>query len=149
MGLLQSQLVEGAIEKTEISCYGEAEDSKSISLSFLKGVLSNITDNRVNFLNASSIANERGIIYSHSYSTDKIPYTNKIQSIVYSENETFSVSGSVFSNNFIRITEIMGFAVDLRPEGRMLFIKNKDVPGVIGKIGTVLCEKNINISGYL
>jgi len=149
MGLLQSQLVEGAIEKTEISCYGEAEDSKSISLSFLKGVLSNITDNRVNFLNASSIANERGIIYSHSYSTDKIPYTNKIQSIVYSENETFSVSGSVFSNNFIRITEIMGFAVDLRPEGRMLFIKNKDVPGVIGKIGTVLGEKNINISGYL
>ena len=43
----------------------------------------------------------------------------------------------------------MGFEVDLKPEGRMLFIKNKDVPGVIGEIGTILGEKNINISGYL
>jgi len=149
MGSLQSQLIKGAIEKTEIYCYGEAEDSKSISLSFLKGVLSNITDNRVNFLNALSIANERGIIHSHSYSTDKIPYTNKIRSVIYSGDEKFSVSGSVFGDNFIRITEIMGFEVDLKPEGRMLFIKNKDVPGVIGEIGTILGEKNINISGYL
>jgi D-3-phosphoglycerate dehydrogenase len=149
MGSLQSQLVGGPIERAEVFCYGEAEDSKSIALSFLKGVLSNITDNRVNFLNANSIANERGIIYSHSYSTDKIPYTNKIQTIVYSNGKNFSISGSVFGDNFIRITEIMGFEVDLKPEGRMLFIKNKDVPGVIGRVGTILGEKDINISGYL
>ena len=43
----------------------------------------------------------------------------------------------------------MGFEVDLKPEGRMLFIKNKDVPGVIGRVGTILGEKDINISGYL
>ncbi len=149
MGSLQSQLVGGPIERAEVFCYGEAEDSKSIALSFLKGILSDITDNRVNFLNANSIANERGIVYSHSYSTDKIPYTNKIQTIVYSNHQSFSISGSVFSNNFIRITEIMGFEVDLKPEGRMLFIKNKDVPGVIGRVGTILGEKDINISGYL
>ena len=49
----------------------------------------------------------------------------------------------------IRIIIIMGFDVDLKPEGKMLFIKNGDVPGVIGKIGTILGQKNINISGYL
>ena len=43
----------------------------------------------------------------------------------------------------------MGFDIDLNPEGNMLFIKNKDVPGVIGKIGTVLGDLKINIAGYL
>ena len=149
MGSIHLQIINKPIEKVEVLCYGEAEDSKSIALSFLKGLLSNITDNRINFLNASSIADERGITFSHSYSTDKIAYTNKIKTIVYSDNESFSVSGSVFNENFIRITEIMGFDVDLKPEGKMLFIKNKDIPGVVGKVGTVLGEENINISGYL
>ena len=43
----------------------------------------------------------------------------------------------------------MGFDVDLKPEGKMLFIKNKDVPGVIGKIGTILGDLDVNIAGYL
>ena len=149
MGSMQSQLIDKPIEKVEVLCYGDAEDSKSITLSFLKGLFSNITDNRINFLNASAIADERGIVFSHSYGTDKIPYTNKIKSIVYSGGDSFYVSGSVFGKNFIRITEIMGFDVDLKPEGKMLFIKNKDVPGVIGKVGTALGIENINISGYL
>ena len=149
MGSLQSQLVDDAIKKIEIFCYGEAEDSKSICLSFLKGVLGHVTDNRINFLNAGSIAEERGITFSHSYGTDKIPYTNKIKSIVHSRKGSFSVSGSVFGDNFIRITEIMGFEVDLKPKGKMLFIKNKDVPGVVGKVGTVLGKENVNISAYL
>ena len=149
MGSIQSQIIDKPIEKVEVLCYGGAEDSKSIALSFLKGLLSNITDNRINFLNASTIADERGITFSHSYSTDKIPYINKIKSVVYSGDDSFYVSGSVFSENFIRITEIMGFDVDLKPEGKMLFIKNEDVPGVVGKVGTVLGKEDINISGYL
>ena len=149
MGSMQSQLIIGSIKKIEIICYGKAEDSKSISLSFLKGFLSNITDNRINFLNASSVADERGIVVSNSFSSDKIPFTNKIKSIVHSDNEVFQVSGSVFSKEFFRITEIMGFEVDLKPKGRMLFVKNKDVPGVIGKVGTILGLEKVNISGYL
>ena len=149
MGSMQSQLIIGSIKKIEIICYGKAEDSKSISLSFLKGFLSNITDNRINFLNASSVADERGIVISNSFSSDKIPFTNKIKSIVHSDNEVFQLSGSVFSKEFFRITEIMGFEVDLKPKGRMLFVKNKDVPGVIGKVGTILGLEKVNISGYL
>ena len=149
MGLFQSQLIDGAIDKAEVFCYGDAEDSKSIGLSFLKGLLSNFTDNRINFLNSSAVAQERGIIFSHSFSTDMIPYTNKIKTIIHSKNDVFSVSGSVFGKNFIRITEIMGFDIDLKPSGKMLFIKNKDVPGVIGKIGTTLGLEKVNISGYL
>ena len=112
-------------------------------------MLSTVTDNRINFLNAGAIANERGIIFSHSYGTDNITYTNKIKTIIYSKNNSFTISGSVFGKNFIRITDIMGFKVDLEPKGKMLFIKNKDIPGVIGKVGSVLGEEQVNISGYL
>ena len=43
----------------------------------------------------------------------------------------------------------MGFEIDLRPNGIMLFIKNKDVPGVVGKVGTILGNNKVNISDYL
>ena len=45
------------------------------------------TDNRINFIKVGNIARERGVIFSHSYSNDKIPYTNKIKTIVYSNNK--------------------------------------------------------------
>ena len=78
-----------------------------------------------------------------------ISFNNKIQSIVYTDGNKFTLTGNVYNDNFIRITEIMGFEVDLKPEGIMLFIKNKDIPGVVGKIGTILGKESVNISGYL
>ena len=84
MGSAQAQLSNGALKTVEINCYGSAEDSKSISLAFLKGLLSNITDNRINFINAAAIAKERGIKFSHMYSNDNMPYLNVIESKVSS-----------------------------------------------------------------
>ena len=149
MGSIQSQLINSSIDKIEILCYGDAEDSKSIGLSFIKGILSGITDNRINFINAASIAQERGIVFQHTQSTDKIAFNNKIESKVYADGKKFTLTGNVYNDNFIRITEIMGFEVDLKPEGIMLFIKNKDIPGVVGEIGTILGKESVNISGYL
>ena len=149
MGLIQSQLAIWPVSSVKVICYGTAEDSKSIGLAVLKGLLSNITDNRINFINAATIAKERSISFSHIYSNENTPYLNVIEVQVESENQKITLSGSVFSENHIRIINIMGFEVDLRPVGKMLFIKNKDVPGVIGKIGTILGQMDINISGYL
>ena len=59
------------------------------------------------------------------------------------------ITGSIFSENHPRIVNIMGFSFDVFPEVVMLFMKNKDVPGVIGSVGTILGNANINIGGYL
>ena len=149
MGLAQAQLANGALKTVEVNCYGSAEDSKSISLAFLKGLLSNITDNRINFINAAAIAKERGVKFSHMYSNDNMPYLNVIESKVSSDNENITIMGSVYGDNHIRIVNIMGFDIDLRPSGTMLFLKNRDVPGVVGNVGTILGNNNVNISGYL
>ena len=57
--------------------------------------------------------------------------------------------GSVFGDNHFRIVDIMGYELDVNPEGDMLFMKNKDVPGVIGRVGTILGEAGVNIGEYL
>ena len=149
IGCMISQMVDSPIKSVEVVCYGEATDSKSITLLLMKGLLSNVTDNRINMVNADIVAKERGLSFSHSYSSLDTPFLNLIKCTVYTDEKEIDISGSIYFENHLRIVNIMGFDIDLNPEGPMLFIKNKDVPGVIGKIGTILGDCNVNIAGYL
>ena len=149
IGSMISQMVDSPIKNVEVICYGEATDSKSITLLLMKGLLSNVTDNRINMVNADIVAKERGLNFSHSYSSSETPFLNLIKCIVHTDKKEIDISGSIYFKNHLRIVNIMGFDIDLDPEGPMLFIKNKDVPGVIGKIGTILGNCNVNIAGYL
>jgi D-3-phosphoglycerate dehydrogenase len=148
LGHIQTQLANGPIKNVSIECYGNADESKMMLLAFLKGLLKDMTDNRLNFVNASAIAEERGITVSHSYNSESMSFSNLIMSHVLTEDGTLEVAGSIFGDQHPRIVDIMGFEVDVKPIGNMLFIKNKDVPGVIGKIGTILGDSGINIGGY-
>ena len=69
--------------------------------------------------------------------------------IVKTKDETLQISGSVLDENHIRIVNVMGFDIDLNPSGPMLFVVNKDIPGVIGNIGSLLGMHNVNIAEYL
>ncbi len=149
LGVLLSQLINESITSIDIECYGTIEEPKPICISFLKGLFINVTDNRINFINASSVAEERGISISHSYSSKNISYSNLIIAKVKTTNSEYSIGGSIFSESHPRIVSIMGYSVDVFPEGVMLFMKNHDVPGVIGKIGTLLGENKINIASYI
>ncbi len=149
MGNILSQLSEGPIKDMEIICYGKAFDSKSISLVLLKSILSNIIDQRVNMVNADIVAKERNIKFSHTYKNEEIPFSSLIKCIVKTEIGIYEISGSVFDENRLRIVNIMGFDIDLNPVGKMLFIINKDVPGVIGNIGSLLGKHDVNIAEYL
>ncbi len=149
LGILLSQLISDPVKSIKIECFGLIEELKPISISFLKGLFHRVTDNRINFINAISIAEERGISISHSYSSEKISYSNLVVATVSTDKGDFSISGSVFSENHPRIISVMGYDIDVFPEGVMLFMKNKDVPGVIGQIGTLLGQNNINIASYI
>ena len=59
------------------------------------------------------------------------------------------MSGSSFGKNQFRIVKILGYELDFKPKGTMLFIKNKDVPGVVGKIGLLLADFKVNIGEYI
>ena len=149
LGKIQIQLATGAVKSISLDCYGPIDQTKTVSLSFIKGLLENVSEGRINFINADAVAKERGISISHSHKTDQIPYSNLIVTTIETENETIGLSGSVFGENHFRIVDIMGYELDVNPEGNMLFMKNKDVPGVIGKVGTILGEAGVNIGEYL
>ena len=149
IGKIQIQLATGAVKSLSVDCYGPIDQTKTVALSFIKGLLENVSEGRINFINANAVAKERGISISHSHKTDQTPYSNLIMTRIETENETIDVGGSVFGDNHFRIVDIMGYELDVNPKGNMLFMKNKDVPGVIGRVGTILGEAGVNIGEYL
>ena len=149
LGIMLSQLINESVASVKIECFGLIEELKPMTISFLKGLFNKMTDNRINFINAISVAEERGISIAHSYSSEKISYSNLVLATVKTSKGEYSIGGSVFAENHPRIVNIMGYKIDVFPEGVMLFMRNKDVPGVIGKIGTFLGDNSINIASYI
>ena len=149
MGNLQSQLNSGAINKVQVESSGSIEDSKPIALAFLKGFLSKRIPDRVNYINAETLAVDLGISIEHSYTNDSGSYTNLIRTKVSGKNKLSLISGSVFEGGHPRLVNILGYEMDVAPYGTMLFTWNKDVPGVIGSVGTILGNAKVNIGGYL
>lgn len=149
LGKIETQLVESPIKSVLVECFGNIDDSKPIALSFLIGIFHDMTDNRINYVNAGVIAEERGISLSHSLNSESVSFANLIVAHVTTDNGTIEVAGSVFGDQHPRIVDIMGYEVDVRPEGNMLFVQNKDVPGVIGKVGMALGKGGVNIAEYI
>ena len=149
LGKIEKQLVESPIKSVSVECFGNIDDSKPIALSFLIGLFHDMTDNRINFVNVSVIAEERGISLSHILNSETISFANLIIAYVTTQNGTIKVAGSVFGDQHPRIVNIMGYEVDVRPEGNMLFVQNKDVPGVIGKVGMALGKSEVNIAEFI
>ena len=148
MGNLQSQLNPGAIKRVQVESSGSIEDSKPLALAFLKGLLSSRIPDRVNYINAETLAVDLGISIEHSYTNDSGSYTNLIRTKVSGDSEPTIIAGSIFEGDHPRLVNILGYEMDLKPYGTMLFTRNKDVPGVIGSVGTILGNANINIGGY-
>ena len=148
MGKLQGQLNPGVIKRVQVECSGLIDESKSVALAFIKGLLSNRIPDRVNFINAESLAIDLGISIEHSYTNDSGSYNNLIRTRVSTKDDATRIAGSIFDGNRPRLVNILGYEMDLSPYGTMLFTRNKDVPGVIGKVGTILGKAKVNIGGY-
>jgi len=149
MGTIQGQLAQGAIQKVKVHVQGPFDDFKPFMLAFIKGLLNDRIPDRVNFINAEFLAKERGIIIEYGANNEDGSYTNLINSCVVLDNMENILDGSVFDGNQLRLVNILGYDMDINPIGNLLFVKNEDVPGVIGKVGTLLGEHKINIGAYL
>ena len=148
MGVIQGQLNQGPIKRVQVECSGTMDEAKPAALAFLKGLLKNRIPDRVNYINAESLAIELGISIEHSFTNDSGSYTNLIRSRVSGESSITRIGGSVFDGNRIRLVNILGYEMEVNPFGTMLFMKNNDVPGVIGSVGCALGKAKINIGAY-
>ena len=149
MGNIQGQLNPGVIKRIQVECSGTMDEAKPAALAFIKGLLTNRIPDRVNYINAESLAVELGISIEHSYTSDSGSYTNLIRTRLSGGSKPTRIAGCVFEGNRIRLVNILGYEMDVNPYGTMLFTRNKDVPGVIGNVGTILGKADVNIGGYL
>lgn len=149
LGKLYYQLYTTPIEIIDINYYGSIakQDVEMITVAFLKGLLETIIKERVNYVNAKLIAVDRGILINErKYIENYNGYTDLIKVKIRAKNEVFTLSGNLSTKNEGRLVEILGFEVDVTPTENMLVIKNNDIPGVIGKIGTILGNESVNIA---
>ncbi|MBI3605522.1 MAG: phosphoglycerate dehydrogenase [Nitrospirae bacterium] len=148
LGSLQSQLYEGGLQKVEIEYRGRVSElsTAQITIAVLKGLLSPILENSVNYVNAPIIAKERGISVHETKTSDAADFSSMIVVRVYTSQTSGHVAGALYSQKDPRIVEIDGFSLEVVPEGCMLLIANNDKPGVIGNLGTLLGDHNVNIA---
>jgi D-3-phosphoglycerate dehydrogenase len=148
LGSFSSQLVEGRISELKISYSGGIiqHDVTPLTLAVVKGVLSPILQETVNFINAVTLAKERGIKIQELKSSEEKEFVTLIQLEIRTDKETKIISGTLSSNKQPRIVKVDGYYVELAPTGEMIFIQNWDKPGIIGNLGTLLGKHDINIA---
>ena len=148
MGRLQGQLVSGHVKEIKIEYNGNFEDVdlKPVTTAFLTGLLDLLSMEDVNAVNAPYLAKEDGIKVSESTSDEAMEYNHLLTMEVITNETSSFVSGTVFGRNYPRVVKINDFRLEMKPEGYLTLIHNLNIPGEIGSIGTLLGEKNINIS---
>ncbi len=149
MGRFSGQLVNGAISKIKITYSGVMTNYKvaPITMSLVYGTLSNIVGETINSINSLEIAKERGINVEEIQSIKEQEFVNSIVTELTTDKETFTIWGTLSANSEPRIVKINNVYVEAIPEDNMLFINNNDKPGIVGAVGTILAEANINIAG--
>jgi len=149
MGSIQAQLVEGHIKKVKIKYVGDLlkYDLTPFTVSIMKGILTPILQDTINFVNALVISKERGINVVETKTAEVQDFANLISVEIETDKMTSSLVGTLFTKVAPRIVKLNEFYVDSVPEGYMLFVQNNDVPGIIGTIGTILGNNGVNIAG--
>jgi D-3-phosphoglycerate dehydrogenase len=149
LGTIAGQLAEGPIEALEVTFAGSLADheTKPLLNALLKGVLTPILAEGVNFVNAGFLAKERGIHVTEAKTPDAADYVDLIRVRVRTSQRERVVAGTLLHHDLPTIVQVDEYAFNLFLRGVMLFAPHQDVPGTVGKVGTLLGENNINIFG--
>mgnify|MGYP005846897001 CR=1 FL=1 len=149
MGGLFTGLFEGNLESIEIGYEGKVSDydTKILTNMILVKILGRYTSDNVNIVNVGLIAEEKGLKVKEVKTSQTKDYINLITLTGKSKDSELSISGTVTGmKNRPRFVSIDKFAIDMVPSRHMAFVKYKDIPGQIGKIGTAFGKLNINIA---
>lgn len=148
LGAFVSQLIDGIVEQITIHYYGDLAgfDVRPLTRNTLKGLLKGNLGDHVNDVNAKYLADQIGIVVNEYKTSTTKGFTNLLTVEARTKNGTRSVSGTLLNGLGGRIVKVDKYYVDVVPEGNLIFIKHKDQPGAIGRVGTLLAKSNINIA---
>ncbi|MDP2210130.1 MAG: phosphoglycerate dehydrogenase [Candidatus Aquicultor sp.] len=149
LGRLFNALAEDGIHSVDIEYVGQIaqHDTKLLTIATLKGIFENVVEEQVNYVNAPIFAEERGIEINESKKSSSQDYVNLIRIKGRNGDDEIGVAGTIVGKkNQERFVNIYAFDIDMTPSKYMAFFRYEDVPGMIGRVGTILGENNINIA---
>jgi len=148
---LQRVLVSRSVASITVAGSGEltADSLQLLSRHFVAGLLGPTVEESVNYINAFDVAGQRGIEVTQSKMGDGRAYMNLLETTVQADGGKSVVAGTLSEDGQARIVSVAGFETDLVPAGVVLFIWNDQpgVPGFVGRLGTLLGEAGVSISG--
>lgn len=148
MGQLVVQLLKKqAPGKIEINYYGDLidEDTELLTRTLLRGVLSYHLSDSVNLINVLHLLKEQGVSYNVQKNATNKGFANYMELAVSQGTETARIGATVLNGYGARIVKINQYRIDVKPEKYLLYIRHTDVPGMIGKVGSLLGDYLINI----
>jgi D-3-phosphoglycerate dehydrogenase len=150
LGRLVCALAPGAVREMEVRYAGDADDALEplaafVLVGFLKDVLG---AEQVNFVSAGHLARQRDIGVARTRLSSHADYGEYVEIVVDAERGDLRVAGALLGDVHPRIVRIGEYHVDVAPHGTLVVLENDDVPGVIGRVGTLLGSRGINIAGY-
>ncbi len=148
LGLLHAQMCQGAIQRAELSYRGEVarRPTRLITAAFAAGLLETRLDQPVNIVNAPLLAAERGIEIVEQTSSHKGDFSTLLRADVKTDKKTYTAAGTLFGNQFLRLVQLGPYHLDAYMDGVMLLFTHRDLPGLIGFIGTIFGKHQVNIA---
>lgn len=152
MGAFLAQVSEGSLEEISIRYSGHIADWKTelIRNGAIKGILNQALEEKANLVNAATIADERGlrVLESHKAKASTGGAGSVLSIFLKTSTEEHMVKGAVLHGAAPRLLHVDGIDVEAPLERNLIYMRNRDVPGVIGKVGTILGEESINIADF-
>jgi D-3-phosphoglycerate dehydrogenase len=148
LGIFAAHIAEGSPRDIRLVYCGKIADADTHLLrnAALAGILSRSTSGKVNLVNAMQIAEQRGWQVAEAHERRSV-HTDSIRIELETDRGVTVVEGAVFLGK-PRLTQVDGIYCEVALGGSLIFMKNRDVPGVIGHVGTVLGKNRINIANF-
>jgi len=148
LGLLLAQVVPSPPTGCRVCYQGEVakKDCRLLSSAFTAGLLEHALDTEVNIVNAEVLLRERGVELVEQRSSEVGEFSSLITAEVVSDERTTIAAGTLFGNNMPRLVRMGEFHLESRLDGILMLYTHRDIPGVIGKMGTVFGNHRVNIA---
>jgi D-3-phosphoglycerate dehydrogenase len=144
-----SHLAGERLTSLSVETWGLPEDFlRPVAVASVKGALEAHTPETVNFVNALYVARDRGLAVTETRHEEPGNYARSIRIALSDGRLEASAHATLFSGSDARVVEVDGLPLEFRPEGTVVFLRNRDVPGVVGSVGTILGEAGINIANF-
>jgi D-3-phosphoglycerate dehydrogenase len=147
LGLLHAQMSQGAIHRAELLYRGDVarRSTRLITDAFAAGLLEYRLQ-QVNIVNARLLAAERGIEIVEKTSSEKGDFSTLLKIDVQTDKKNYTAAGTLFGKEYLRLVQLGPYHLDAYMDGVMLLFTHRDVPGLIGFIGTIFGKHKVNIA---